>query len=218
KYKFSDRLCAGTIANFSTNRLKSDLSDMTIENDVTFNSYNRSPLRPNDALTLTVFTDWQLDDKGKMLSLTYNFFNHNSKSFSEVTTVCPGNESRLTNEGNNKYRIHSAKLDAILPFNSFKLETGLAFTGIGNNTRLSVSQFDGGLWANDPLQSNRFNYDENTAAAYVSMERNFTDAFFGKLGLRYEHTDVKGHQDMGNERHNNSYGYLFPSLNLSYNS
>ena len=218
KYKFSDRLCAGFIANFSTYRLKSDLNDVTIENDVVFSSYNHSPSRPNDALTLTAFTDWQLDDKGKMLSLTYNFFNHNSKSFSEVTTVWPGNESRLTNEGNNKYRIHSAKLDAILPFNAFKLETGLAFTGIGNNTRLSVSQYDGNQWANDPLQSNRFNYDENTAAAYVSMERNFTDAFFGKLGLRYEHSDVKGHQDMGNERHNNSYGYLFPSLNLSYSS
>ena len=218
KYKFSDRLHAGTIANFSTNRLKSDLNDVTIENDVVFSSYNHSPSRPNDALTLTSFSDWQLDDKGKMLSLTYNFFNRSSKSFSDVTTSWPDNESKLTNEGHNNYRIHSAKLDAILPFNGFKLETGFAFTGIGNNTKLNVSQYDGNKWIIDPMQSNRFNYDENTVAAYVSAERNFTDSFFGKLGLRYEHTDVKGHQDIGNERHNNNYGYLFPSLNLSWNS
>lgn len=216
KYKFSDRLCAGAIANFSTNRLKSNLNDVTTENDVVFSSYNYSPSRPNDALTLTAFTDWQLGDRGKMLSLTYNYFNRRSKSFSEVTTVWPGNESRLTNEGHNKYRIHSTKLDAILPFSSFKLETGLAFIGIGNNTMLNVSQYDGSQWTNNTWQSNRFNYDENTVAAYFSAERNFSDSFFGKLGLRYEHTDVKGHQDIGNERHNNSYGHLFPSLNLSY--
>ena len=218
KYKFSDRLCAGAIANFNTNRLKSELNDVTIDNGLEFSSYNHSPSRPNNALTLTAFTDWQLDDKGKLLSLTYNFFNRSSKSFSEVTTAWPGNELMLTNEGHNKYRIHSAKLDAVLPLNGFKMDTGLAFTGIDNNTMLCLSQYDGDQWANDPLQSNRFNYDENTAAAYVSAERNFSDSFFGKLGLRYEHTDVKGHQDIGNERHNNSYGYLFPSLNLSWNS
>lgn len=218
KYKFSARLCVGAMVNFNTNRLKSDLNDVTIENDVVFSSNNLSPSRPNNALTLTAFTDRQLDDKGKMLSLTYNLFNRSSKSFSDVTTTWPGNELRLANEGHNKYRIHSAKLDAVLPFNALKLETGLAFTGIGNNTMLSVSQYDGNQWVNDPLQSNRFNYDENTVAAYVSAERNFSDSFFGKLGLRYEYTDVKGHQNIGNEHHNNSYGYVFPSLNLSWNN
>ena len=218
KYKFSEKLCTGFIANFNTNRLKSDLNDITTENDVVFNSQNHSPSLPNNALTLTAFTDWQLDEKGKMLSLTYNLFNRSSKSFSEVTTAWLDNESRLTNEGHNKYRIHSAKLDAILPFNDFKFETGFAFTGISNNTMLSVNQYDGDQWINDILQSNRFNYDENTVAAYISAERNFSDSFFGKLGLRYEYTYVKGHQDMGKERHNNSYDYLFPSLSLSYNN
>jgi hypothetical protein len=48
--------------------------------------------------------------------------------------------------------------------------------------------------------------------------RNLTNYLFGKLGLRYEHTDVKGHQTVGNDNHNNNYGYLFPSVNLSWNS
>ncbi len=218
KYKFTDRLSAGIIANFSTNRLKSDLNDVTFDDDVTFNSHNYSPPRPNNALTMTAFTDWQLDGKGKMLSFTYNFFNRSGKSLSEVTTRSMGGETKLTNEVHNKYRIHSAKIDATLPFDAFKMETGVAFTRIGNNTALSVNNYDNGEWINDPLQSNRFNYDENTVAAYVSAERNFTDYFFMKLGMRYEHTDVKGHQDIGNEHHNNSYGYLFPSINMSWNN
>lgn len=217
KYKFSSRLSAGMIANFNTHRLNSEMNDVTIDHDAIFNSCNHSPSRPDNALTLTAFTDWQMDDTGKMLSLTYNYFNRSSKTFADVTTAWPGNESRLINEGHNQYRIHSAKVDALLPLNGFKLETGLAFTAIGNKTMLGVSQYDGNQWVVDPLQSNRFDYDESTAAAYVGAERNFTDSFFGKLGLRYEYTDVNGHQDIGNERHNNSYGYLFPSLNLSWN-
>lgn len=218
KYKFTDRLCAGIITNFSTNRLNSELSDITIDDNVIFNSINHSPSRPNNALTLTAFTDWRLDDKGKTLSFTYNYFNRSSKSFSHVTTSSANNEIKLTNEGHNKYRIHSAKIDATLPFTAFRMETGVAFTSIGNNTALDVCNYDADGWINDPLQSNRFNYDENTAAVYISAEKSFSESLFGKLGIRYEYTNVKGLQDIGNESHNNSYGYLFPSLNLSWNS
>ena len=73
KYKFTDRLNAGVIANFSTTRLNSKLNDTTNDKGNIFNSCNYSPSRPNNALTLTTFVDWHLDDKGKMLSLTYNW-------------------------------------------------------------------------------------------------------------------------------------------------
>lgn len=218
KYIFNNRLSAGIIANFNSSRLNSNLKDITIDRDLVYNSYNNLPARPNNALTLTVFSDWQLDEKGKILSLTYNYFNRSSKSFSEVTTSCESDETLLTNEGHNNYRINSAKIDATLPFNTFKLETGGAFTNIGNNTALNVNYYNAGEWEKDPLQSNRFNYDEKTTAAYISAEKSFSESFFGKVGLRYEYTQVKGLQVIGNEQHNNDYGYLFPSLNLSWNN
>lgn len=218
KYKFTDCLNAGAIANYSTSRLNSKLHDVTNDNGDILSSYNDSPSRPNNALTLTAFADWRLDDKGKMLSLTYNWFNKSTKSFSDVTTTWDGGSSRLTNDGHNKYRIHSVKLDATLPFQAFKIETGAAYTAIGNKTALAAGTYNEAQWIFDPAQSNVFDYDENTAAAYISAEKNFSKSFFGKIGLRYEHTAVKGLQAIGCERHNNSYGYLFPSLNLSWNS
>ena len=218
KYKFTNRLNAGVIANLSTTRLNSKLNDVTNDNGIILSSNNDSPSRPNNALTLTTFADWQLDEKGKMLSLTYNWFNKSAKSFSDVTTNWNDGSSRLTNAGRNKYHIHSVKLDATLPFDAFKMETGVAYTAIGNKTALTAGIYDGSQWIFDPTQSNAFEYDEITVAAYVSAEKSFSNSFFGKLGLRYEHTDVKGHQSMGDERHNNSYGYLFPSLNLSWNN
>ena len=218
KYKFSDHLCAGAIVNASGIRLKSQLTDVTIDNGTCFNSYNNSPSRPNNTLTLTAFSDWQLDSKGKMLSLTYNYFNKSTKSFADVTTTGGNEEVRLTDDAHNKYHIHSVRLDATLPFAGFKTETGVAFTGIGNNTALTVNRYVNSQWIGDPTQSNGFDYDENTVAAYISTEKSFTNSFFGKVGLRYEHTDVKGRQTIGNESHNNSYSYLFPSVNLSWNN
>lgn len=219
KYKFSTNFSAGAIVNFSTTRLKSNLLDETTDNSVTSYSHNVSPAKPNNALTLTAFGDWMLDSKGKMLGLTYNFFNRHTRSYSDVTTWQEeSDKTRLADDGTNKYRIHSVKLDAALPFPSFRMDAGAAYTGVNNNTDLQVSDFIAGNWVNNSSQSNTFNYDEKTAAVYVSAEKSFFNSFFGKLGLRYEHTDVKGHQLIDNLRHDKSYGYLFPSLILSWNS
>lgn len=218
KYKFSDRLCAGAIVNVGGIRMKSQISDVTTENGTCLNSYNNSPSRPNNALTLTAFSDWQLDSRGKMLSLTYNYFGKSAKSFAEVTTTGGSEDVSLTDDAHNRYHIHSTKLDATLPLDGFKLETGVAFTGIGNKTSLTVNRYVDNQWVNDPTQSNSFDYDENTVAAYISAEKSFTDSFFGKVGLRYEHTKVKGRQAIAQESHNNSYGYLFPAVTLSWNN
>ncbi|MDE7153305.1 MAG: outer membrane beta-barrel family protein [Muribaculaceae bacterium] len=213
KYKFNSRFSAGAIVNFSMMRLKSHVLDETICNDVPSFSQNISPVRPNNALTLTAFSDWALDGNGKNLSLTYNCFDRHTHSFSDVTT----NQTRLTDDGANKYMINSVKLDASLPFSAFRIDAGAAFTRVDNHTELHISEFFGGNWENNPLQSNSFNYYETTSALYVSAEKNFSGDFFGKLGLRYEHTAVKGNQLIGNMQHNKTYGYLFPTLTLSRN-
>ncbi len=219
KYKFNNKFSAGTIFNFSTMRFKSNLLDETIDNGVSYFSQNLSPAKPNNAITLTAFGDWAIDSKGKVLSLTYNFFNRHTRSFSDVMTwQGEGTPTRFTNEGSNKYRIHSVKLDAALPFSAFRMDAGAAYTGVNNNTDLQVSDLLNNNWETNTLQSNFFKYDEKTAAIYVSAEKSFSGSFFGKFGLRYEHTDVNGIQMIDNMRHDKSYGYLFPSLNLSCNS
>lgn len=219
KYKFNDRVSAGAIVNFSAMRFKSNLLDATIDDGVSCLSRNLSPAKPNNAITLTAFGDWSLDSKGKILSLTYNFFNRHIHSFSDVTTWQDGNAlTRLRDDGTNKYRIHSVKIDAALPFSVFRMDAGAAYTEVNNNTDLQVSDLQDGNWVTNTSQSNTFKYDEKTVAVYASAEKNFSGSLFGKLGLRYEHTDVKGVQMIDNMRHDKSYGYLFPSLNLSWNS
>ncbi len=217
RYKFNRALSAGVIVNFNAIRMKSEIRDMTVENGVTSLSENNSPGRPDNALTLTAFGDWTLDGRGKALSLTYNYFNRETRSLSDVATLVGSAESvRLRDEGRNRYRINSVKLDALLPFVWGKMGAGAAYTAISNNSGLKLSTPADGEWVADALQSNNFDYGERTAAVYASAERNFSKTLFCRIGLRYEHTDVSGRQDRGTRR-GKSYGRLFPSVNASCN-
>lgn len=218
KYKFDSRWSAGAIVNFSSNRMSSRLRDTTTDNGSTMLSSAVVPSYPDNALTLTGFIDWNIAPDGKTLSLTYNRFDKRSASLSDVTTEWDyATKSRLLKDADNRYGIHSVKLDATLPFSSFRMETGAAYTSIGNDTDLKVSDEVNGNPVDNPAQSNHFIYNEKTVALYLGAERNFSRSFFGKAILRYEHTDVRGRQQADNSFHNRSYQYLFPSVNLGMN-
>lgn len=218
KYKFDSRLSAGVIVNYSRDVMKSDRTDATFDGLSTMLSTSKTPSYPENALTLTGFADWNIDSKGKMLSLTYNWFDKRSNSFSEITTNLAASSSRLTRDGDNRYDIHSVKLDAVLPFDAFKIEAGAAYTSIGNDTDLTIANDIDGTMITDPSQSNDFVYDEKTSAIYLSGEKHFGGSLFGRIGLRYEHTDVRGVQRADNSRNDRSYDYLFPSAVISWNT
>ena len=219
RYKFDSRWSAGIIANFSAMPIENDKTYITADRERCWKSGIISPARPDNSFRFTAFADWAIDTRGKMLSLTYNFFDRDSRSYAEINTLSDTDcLSRLNKDAANIYRIHSVRLDATLPFDMFRLEAGAAYSGIDNNTDLRVSDYDDGFWIEDPTQSNRFGYDEKTVAAYVSVERSFNSSLFGKVSLRYEHTNVRGVQYADNSRHDRSYGYFFPSVAFSWNT
>lgn len=218
KYKFSDMFAIGGIANYSNSRSRSDINDVTVDSDVRSLSKSHSPARPNNAVTLTAFSDWKLDNTGKLLSLTYNYFNKSTKPFSEVTSIADDLSQLLTNNAHNKYKVNSVKLDAILPFTAVNMEAGAAYTAISNGTGIKIRDFVEDKWVENMSQSNDFDYSEKTVALYVSANKRFSDALAMSAGLRYEHTELKGRQSVDNESHNNSYGYLIPSLSVHINT
>ncbi len=218
KYKFTSRLNAGLIVNFSRNMIGTLLTDSTSDLNSGMKSTTDTPSYPENAITLTGFADWILDSKGKLLSLTYNWFDKRSNAFSDVYSLYEtGGNARLTRDADSRYDIHSVKLDAVLPFSNFKIETGAAFTSIGNSTDLIIKNEMRGYMVNDLNQSNNFIYEEKTGAAYFSIEKNFGRSLFGKVGLRYEHTDLIGTQKADNSRNRQNHDYLFPSAILSWN-
>lgn len=216
RYRFSSGLSAGAIVNYSAMPIKSTVTDVTCMDGKTLLSTGHYPAGPDNALTLTAFGDWTLDSYGKTLSLTYNMFDRRIKKDGEVSTVWDDAErSELSKHASNRYRIHSVKLDAALPFPGFRMEAGMAFTSVSNNTSLDIAGLLDGNWVNDPSQSNVFEYDEKTVAAYASAERSFSKSLFGKFGVRYEHTWVTGFQHVGAVAHDSGYGHFLPSFALS---
>ena len=219
RYKFTPKLSAGAIINFSSIYSAGKMTDATEDADRSYLSTVSVHPHYNNALTLTAFSDYAIDSKGKTLSLTYNYFTRHASEFADVLTEQPdASPQSLTKDAANRHQIHSVKFDATLPFSLFRLDAGAAYTAIGNNTDLIINNKVGSDWVYDSTQSNAFSYSEKTAAIYAGAERNFLSNLFGKISLRYEHTDVSGLQQVGNRRNRQSYGRLLPSATLSYSS
>lgn len=68
-----------------------------------------------------------------------------------------------------------------------------------------------------PGRSNRFNYEEQTLAGYISAHKSLNDHFAIQAGLRYEHTFVKGvTPNSDTEDVKTDYGKFFPTVYLTY--
>jgi hypothetical protein len=83
-----------------------------------------------------------------------------------------------------------------------------------NNLDLSKSQEEGPL-VPDP-SSNKFIYNENVLAAYVSYKGKFSQKFSYQVGLRGEHSDITGNSVTLNQVNKQKYFNLFPSAFLQH--
>lgn len=218
KYKLSPAMNIGAIVNYKygfTTGQGTNTSDYGSYGSV---SLTHTESRPNNALTATGFYDWTFGDKGEVMELTYNYFNRHSPTSSEVVTTY-GNgydPSEINEQGASDYRFHSGKADFRLPYSWARIETGIAYTDILNSSDNAICHAISS--AGNPIrESNRFDYSERIAAAYISISKDLGKGFGAKGGLRYEYTWTKGQQTTTCQINRDRYGNLFPTLNLSWN-
>lgn len=218
KYKFTPDMNIGLIANYNYETTSSNGTNFTDYGGYTSSSQTVTRSRPNNALTLTGFYDWNFGNKGESLQLTYNYYNRHSPTMSDiVTTYGVNSDTSVVNEdGKTNYRFHSGKADFKLPYSWAELETGVAYTDILNSSEnFSKHTYGNGTPPNS--ESNIFDYSERVGAAYFTASRDFGAGFWGKIGLRYEYTWTKGKQLSLSQINRDNYGHLFPTFNLSWN-
>lgn len=218
RYKFTSGMNLGVIANYDYESVSSKGTNLTDNGGYTSSSQTITKSKPNAALTLTGFYDWNFGDKGETMQLTYNYFNRHSPTVSDImTTYSHNDENYVVNEnGKTVYRFHSGKADIKLPYSLVQLETGIAYTDILN----SSDNFLQRSWMNvstPDRETNVFTYSERIAAAYVTASRGLGYGLWGKVGLRYEYTWTNGKQKSMHLNNRDRYGHLFPSINLSWN-
>ena len=208
----------GLIANYNYETSSDNGTNFTDYGGYTSSSQTVSRSRPNNALTLTGFYDWNFGNKGESLQLTYNYYNRHSPTLSDITTTHSVNSDAfvVNEDGKTNYRFHSGKADFKLPYSWAELETGVAYTDILNSSDNFLKHVYGnGTPPNS--ESNVFDYSERVGAAYFTASRGLGAGFWGKIGVRYEYTWTKGKQLSLSRIDRDNYGHLFPSVNLSWN-
>ena len=191
----------------------------------------QSPIKPTRTYNLTAYCDWQMDDTGKKLSLTYNYYRKRmiDKTFVEsVDSLSDWKRVDIISGADVKFDIHSAKLDFDLPFNDLNMKAGIAYTDI--NTDAGDHNFRNSEFRRP---YNLYKYDERTASAYLNIEKNLSKTLFFHAGLLCEHTWLKGetglmltrtnsvtmdkdYQAYQDNDYNESYSHLLPTIRLNY--
>lgn len=119
-------------------------------------------------------------------------------------------------------KIYSGKADYVHPVTKeMKIEAGWksSFVSTDNDAQYSIFDHADANWETDNTRSNRFKYQENINAAYISFSRQFKKIGI-QTGLRMENTIAEGDQ-AGNALQEASsfkknYTQLFPTAYISY--
>lgn len=174
-----------------------------------------SPIGKMHTVSLTAYSDWQLGQSDKQMSLTYNFYNKFGKrgstmdGYADIPIYEDASDDpyRLINAFtlDTDYRIHSLKLDFSLPFPWGTIETGLACTDIDN----TVDKYE-----------EQYSYQERTAAVYLSLRKQLLPQLSGSISLSWEHSWLRGEELDGIRRMKTrqTLGRLLPSLNLEWST
>ncbi len=207
----SSKVELGTIieGGVEDNRFNSILFSGTDNQSFINNTYQISTPR-NHRVNVAVYGDIRLDEVGKNLTITYNS-HFRKRKINDLFQAKTPVESDLSSKGMYYYRTNSLLADVALPFSFARIETGISGQIVDNSTSLNSE------WSPEDRRNSRYRYDENIYSAYVSASRSIGDAVYGKIGVRYEYTQVKGHSLDSGESSSTNYGNLFPSAFVIWN-
>ena len=168
--------------------------------------------------TFNTFYDHNLDTLGSKLSLGINYFTTVPE---EKTTMdehnTPSNYKRSTYFTNDlNYQIWSATADLMFKLPWADVEFGGKYSNYDNRSKILYYNGAEGQFVYDTTRSNRFNYQEDNYAGYLSIHKKINDKWSVKGGLRFEQTEVEGHLVDTNEKFKKSYNKWFPTAYISY--
>lgn len=178
---------------------------------------------PGSGFTLN--TGWQKNFKkeGNTLDLDLNFNQSDNPErelythdyFDNANNLLTTNYQRTDNYY--LYQTLLGKLDYVINIDSsIQIETGFHFTGRYSNLKLdSRSALADGVFTPDTNISNQFDYDQETYAPYFSLSKQFKKVGL-KAGVRAEQTFTDGFLITTDEKFEDDYFKLFPSVHLSY--
>lgn len=165
----------------------------------------------------------KLDTLGRSISGDLNYFEYESNQQRDILTesVLPNGEFQginfsAINGSNQSIKNYSGNVDVEHPLNNIDLSYGVKISLINSNYVTDFFNTISGEPILDPLQSDRFEYNETTQAVYANAYKRIGEKWEAQLGLRLESSQTEGISVALNQTNNNDYTKLFPTFYLSY--
>ncbi|WP_281322202.1 TonB-dependent receptor domain-containing protein [Flavobacterium aestivum] len=168
----------------------------------------------------------KLDSMGKFFSIDFDYFDYDyfiNNKFN-TNTLFPNGELKpnssflAINKGQQNIDIYSSKVDFTLPLNWVSISFGGKLSFTKNDNEIIFYDILSDQFILDPTKSNRFLYEENNGALYVSANKELSKRWNIQLGLRLENTSTKSTLIDTYNVYKNNYTELFPTFYLTYNT
>lgn len=218
EYKLSDKSTAGVAFNYFNGRSYNN-EDNTTETffNNTINNFtsvvdNNGTFRNTNA---NAFYELKLDSLGSKINFSGNLMSNKMDSDNYTNTFGVTDLFSKT-KNNSQYKILNGQIDLEKNFKKIRTEAGVKYAKISNNADLNFFDILNEIPVFNTSRSNRFEYDEQNYAAYLSAAFKLSEKWDTKLGLRYEYTTTEGYSPEYNQRDKNEYGKLFPTVYLNY--
>ncbi|MBQ4819270.1 outer membrane beta-barrel family protein [Aquimarina sp. MMG016] len=167
---------------------------------------------------------YEMDTIGRVLSLDVDYFKYrsdderifSSNNFFANGATIPNSFFAAQNIGDQDISNYAVNIDMQHPIKDVNFNYGgkLSFTDTKNG--VLFNELTTGIPIIDPMQSNEFEYKEDTQALYVSASKAIGEKWEAQLGLRMESTQLEGNSITLNQINKNSYTELFPTAYLLY--
>ena len=229
EYNLTKQSVIGITYSFNSTAVKADeVTNANIFND----SYHLDSMAHTQAHTdehnsarhgLTLSYEWKIDTTGKKINVDADYYTQRSdkqKDF-EVSHFLADETPTGFISNNRVYTspsltIRSVKADVAWPSKlavfSFGAKAAFVNSGVRNIYETQVQS----AYVIDTLQTNTFQYSEQTQAAYISGQRSFGKKWEVQAGLRAEHTHTSGYSPTLAVTNDHDYTNLFPSAYVQY--
>lgn len=190
-------------ANFYSNTHSENPRD-----NVGFNASYSKKFKNNPKRTLDILSQYSMNSK----TSKYDMFRIPDGSTDTTYRERNNNKSQ-----NNEFTIQA---DYVQPLKNpkQKIETGLKYINRNINSDYTLQYMDTALtdFVTAPSRTNSLDYTQQVGAAYAQFSSPLGKSLSMIAGVRYEYTDIKGHQNEANSAFNSQFNNLLPNASIAY--
>ncbi|MDM1408649.1 outer membrane beta-barrel family protein, partial [Myroides sp. DF42-4-2] len=219
EYQINKKQNIGVLYDFTANNTKMNAIGISkyqhLDSIDSVFTTNQKQIWKTKMHTFNVYYDFKFDSIGRKLSLGVNYLSTIPDKVNNFTTSKNKDEKDISirNTSLMKYAIYSGQVDMVLPNTFGTVELGAKYTLFKNNSQIDYYDHIDSNYIVNSNNSNYFSYKEQNYSTYVSYQKDISEKWSLKAGLRYEYTILNSND---NAISNDKYGEFFPTFYISY--